>query len=143
MRSFEGEWKLLQFEKDYIESYFQDGTCLSWSKDNITYYSLKGNRVQLNIESIHHSQDLSTKVVKIVNKVNKYNDCYIDLTSELQHLGKPKQIYKRYKIEQYSWEQGIVRTNSDGNYEVTSDDFNATVSLSKDLYLVHIMDCMN
>lgn len=55
MRSVQKEWKLLQFEKDYIESYFDDGTCLSWTGDNLTYFSLKGNRVQLNIQSIHLS----------------------------------------------------------------------------------------
>jgi hypothetical protein len=76
--------------------------------------------------------------VKIVNKVNKYNDGYIDLTSQLQDLEKPKQIFKKYKIEQYSWEQGIVRTTLNGDYEISSDDLNAKILLNKDLYVIQI-----
>lgn len=77
MRSSEGEWKLVQFEGDYIESYFEDNSCLTWNKESLTYSTLKGNRIQIHIESVHQNDDLSSKLARIVEKENRYNDNYI------------------------------------------------------------------
>jgi len=55
---------------------------------------------------------MSIKVSRIVSKLNKYNDKYVDLSEELRPYSKPKQKFKKYKIEQFTWEQGIVRINN-------------------------------
>jgi hypothetical protein len=55
MRAIESETKIVQFEDNYLEAYFPDGTSISWLNDSITYYSLKGNRIKLSIDTLHLS----------------------------------------------------------------------------------------
>ena len=42
---------------------------------------------------------------------------------------------KKYKIKEYYWSQGIVKSQSEG-FEMLSDDQNAKLRLSKDLYRI-------
>ena len=44
---------------------------------------------------------------------------------------------KKYKIKEYYWSQGIVKNHSEG-YEMLSDDQNAKLCFSKDLYRIFV-----
>jgi hypothetical protein len=70
---------------------------MAWLHDSITYYSLKGNRIKISIDSLKFSEDVSQKITKVVKSQNRFNDEYIELPKPLR--GEVKTVYKKFKIK--------------------------------------------
>ena len=50
---------------------------------------------------------------------------------------KPKNLYKKYKIDEFTWDHGSVQMD-EFSFSIKSDDNNAKLKLSKDLYRVMV-----
>lgn len=88
---------MVQYQDNYLEAFFQDGTSMAWQHTKISYYSLKGNKIKLSLDSLHHSPDASAKVAQIVSLQNRYNDEYIELP--VGFVNDYERVLKKYKIK--------------------------------------------
>lgn len=70
---------------------------MAWLNDSITYYSIKGNRIKISIDSLKFSEDVSHKITKVVQSQNRSNDEYIELPKHMR--GEVKAVYKKFKIK--------------------------------------------
>jgi hypothetical protein len=108
---------------------------MSWLNDSMTYYSLKGNRIKISVDTLKFSEDVSQKIAKIVECQNQFNDEYTELPKDLR--GEVKVVMKKYKIKEFTWNNPAVRITEKG-YEIVSDDNSARFWLSHDLFKVYI-----
>ncbi len=79
------QFKVCQFKNNLVESYFADGSKISWQNSAFSYFSPMGNKTKINLDDLKtylksKSQDEMTyktfreKIVRILEVCNRYND---------------------------------------------------------------------